>query len=359
MIDFTNVMAVTIPEGSVKKITRNSVLVWEKPEQERWDNTILPYDGSADGYLPVKVLSVTVGQKVTLAYYMTKQCGYVYDGRSVGLQYFGSVSSTKYPFPSNQLGAEHQMSFIIPTAGKLVLCGYNGNTSYDGKLSPNTGDRPYGQYVKYRIEDAFASAPLPAEYQKVEWIGVSGTQWINTGISPKSENVTYECAWIETTRESSTNLFGSTSSTSSTNKWSGCHYHSAAGTLYSATGSTDGCCKLSAITSANKINSLTTQIVNNSITMTLNGMTATQTYSGSIQNGVNIALFADYKDGVMQRAKYTRMYYWKMTDNGVLVRHMIPCYRKSDNVIGMYDLVGKTFYTNAGSGTFTKGSNVT
>jgi hypothetical protein len=93
--------------------------------------------------------------------------------------------------------------------------------------------------------------------------------------------------------------------------------------------------------------------------MTLNGVLSTQTYSGSIQNGANIALFGDYKDGITQRAKYTRMYYWKMTDNGVVVRHMIPCYRISDNVIGMYDLIGKTFYTNAGSGTFTKGANVT
>lgn len=36
----------------------------------------------------------------------------------------------------------------------------------------------------------------------------------------------------------------------------------------------------------------------------------------------------------------------------------VPCYRKSDSVIGMYDKVHNTFYPNAGSGTFTKGSNV-
>lgn len=31
MIDFTGVKAITIPEGSVKKITRGSTVLWEKP----------------------------------------------------------------------------------------------------------------------------------------------------------------------------------------------------------------------------------------------------------------------------------------------------------------------------------------
>jgi len=199
--------------------------------------------------------------------------------------------------------------------------------------------------------------PLPAEYQRVQWIGVSGSQWINTDISPKSENVTYECEWVETTLESGTNLFGSTNSSSSSSKWSGSHYHPNGGTIYSATGGTDGCCRTSGIT-AGSLNTLKTVMNNKTITMTLNGKTSSGTYSGSIQNGVNISLFGDYRGGSIQRAKYTRMYYWKMTENGVVMRHMIPCYRKSDNVIGMYDLIGRRFYTNAGSGTFTKGGNV-
>lgn len=36
----------------------------------------------------------------------------------------------------------------------------------------------------------------------------------------------------------------------------------------------------------------------------------------------------------------------------------VPCYRKADGVIGMYDIVSKTFFTNAGNGTFTKGADV-
>ena len=37
---------------------------------------------------------------------------------------------------------------------------------------------------------------------------------------------------------------------------------------------------------------------------------------------------------------------------------LIPCYRKSDNAVGMYDIVSDTFFTSAGSGIFTKGGDV-
>lgn len=53
-----------------------------------------------------------------------------------------------------------------------------------------------------------------------------------------------------------------------------------------------------------------------------------------------------------------RRYYVKIWDNGTLVRDMIPCYRIADSVIGMYDQENDVFYTNAGTGTFTKGNDV-
>ena len=48
-----------------------------------------------------------------------------------------------------------------------------------------------------------------------------------------------------------------------------------------------------------------------------------------------------------------RIYYWKIWDNDVLVRNLLPAKRKSDNAIGMLDVVNKVFYTNAGTGNFT------
>ena len=66
-----------------------------------------------------------------------------------------------------------------------------------------------------------------------------------------------------------------------------------------------------------------------------------------------------YKGAMQTTAKY-KLYFWKYTDkDGNLIRDFVPCYRKSDNVVGMFDKVTNTFYSNAGTtGTFTVGPNV-
>lgn len=58
--------------------------------------------------------------------------------------------------------------------------------------------------------------------------------------------------------------------------------------------------------------------------------------------------------------KSIKIYYCKLWDNnGDLVRHYIPCYKKSDNTPGMYDIVNNTFNGGTGtSGYFSVGNNV-
>lgn len=41
-----------------------------------------------------------------------------------------------------------------------------------------------------------------------------------------------------------------------------------------------------------------------------------------------------------------------------IIQDLVPCYRKSDNVAGMYDIVNETFKVNDGEGTFTVGPDV-
>lgn len=50
-----------------------------------------------------------------------------------------------------------------------------------------------------------------------------------------------------------------------------------------------------------------------------------------------------------------KIYFLKMKENGMLVRDFIPVKRKSDGVIGMYDLVGRKFYTSPNGVAFTGG----
>lgn len=53
-----------------------------------------------------------------------------------------------------------------------------------------------------------------------------------------------------------------------------------------------------------------------------------------------------------------RIYETEISDDVSLVRHLIPCYRKADNVAGMYDIVNGVFHINAGTGEFIVGPDV-
>lgn len=47
-----------------------------------------------------------------------------------------------------------------------------------------------------------------------------------------------------------------------------------------------------------------------------------------------------------------RIYYYQQKRDGELVADFVPCYRKSDNKPGMYDLVTNEFFSNQGTGQF-------
>ena len=83
-------------------------------------------------------------------------------------------------------------------------------------------------------------------------------------------------------------------------------------------------------------------------------------HSSSFVSTVNAYLFTINPGNTTPSATLKgKIYYYEVRDNNNnLVQKLIPCYRKLDNVIGMYDVVNGTFHTNIGSGNFTKGSNV-
>lgn len=122
----------------------------------------------------------------------------------------------------------------------------------------------------------------------------------------------------------------------------------------------------------NSINSLAV-ITTSSIWNTKLEFTAINDYDNSIRSlSVNVdniyvsdtRLSKEYRQNLLL-FNYRKVYYFagkcysmKFYDDDVLRRDFIPCYRKSDNVIGMYDLVEGKFYTNEGTGEFLKGEEV-
>lgn len=72
-------------------------------------------------------------------------------------------------------------------------------------------------------------------------------------------------------------------------------------------------------------------------------------------SGLNFWLFGRNSTSTIYLSK-VKQWTCKMYYSNVLVRDFIPCYRNSDNEVGLYDLVNNVFYTNEGTGTFTYGS---
>lgn len=68
-------------------------------------------------------------------------------------------------------------------------------------------------------------------------------------------------------------------------------------------------------------------------------------------------VFGAYYSG---STKYSSMdlYSLKIYDNETLIRDFVPCYRKSDNKPGLYDLVNNEFYTNEGTEEFGIGAEI-
>ena len=71
-------------------------------------------------------------------------------------------------------------------------------------------------------------------------------------------------------------------------------------------------------------------------------------------NGSNMFVFARNKGTSTDKYSYARLYDMKIWDDGILVRDFIPALFENGQV-GLYDLVTKSNYHNAGTGTFIAG----
>lgn len=209
-------------------------------------------------------------------------------------------------------------------------------------------DEGYDGLGTVEIITNVSAGGLPDTFQAVSYIQSSGTQYIDTGVKANSElNITITVNHFFNSTEGSKCLYSGGVAWQNkylqgeldsypyfafNNQTKGQQFSSTVGTNYTV--------------NQNK----------NVITINDNPF-YTFTY-GSFSTDYNLVLFAANHSGTIEEFGTYRIKSCQIKDNGVLVRNFVPCYRKSDNVIGLYDIVGNNFYTNAGTGSFTKGGDV-
>ena len=220
-------------------------------------------------------------------------------------------------------------------------------------------DVTYTTDYEYELIDCKSTIILPSEYQQVEYIESTGTQYIDTGYINTDDYKPYKVEvmfqYTDITKKGF--VFGTVQDTSnfnpltfgidiSNNAWLFGHY-----------GTSGTSIRFGVIdTNKHKIEYVFKEGIY--LDNVLVDSTVEQA-STSSNSSKKIALFGRIKDNTIELIPYLKMYYCKFyEENGVLVRNFIPCYRKSDNVIGMYDTVNDVFYTNAGTGTFKKGNDL-
>jgi len=222
----------------------------------------------------------------------------------------------------------------------------NAKTDNEHQIADETLE-DYASFVDTISSGGGQAYRLPDTYQEVTYIESSGTQYINTGYYAKGTSQFKLKVYNKT---SSGVLFGAYN----TDWTTGCgYYHSNSSTghdwihYYNNTGTDE-------YGSTNSIQEIYynkgTIYVNGTLTHSENAKSFTINYPTYIFTG-------NWTGSRIEQPVDSKLYYFKILENGTLIRDFVPCYRKSDSVIGLYDLVNDTFYTNAGTGTFTKGED--
>ncbi|MBO7508972.1 MAG: hypothetical protein J6T57_01705 [Alphaproteobacteria bacterium] len=193
------------------------------------------------------------------------------------------------------------------------------------------------------------SKQLPAAYTQLEYLESTGTQYIDTGI-PATQNTGVSVKYAFTALTRQTYIFGSYSP----------HYYlginsagaNMIGSYGPSGGNTVGGIPISDVVigqpyvyNLNYNNSGVSEFVDIQ-TRQLPQIT----FSAAANNPIKL-----FCGDTNTRISHSRIYYMKITNGSSLVRNFIPARRNSDGVLGMYDTISRTFFTNDGTGNFIAG----
>lgn len=229
---------------------------------------------------------------------------------------------------------------------------YNtANSNFKGKIfKVGVYNRQFTQDEAVKLYNSERGMFLPDDYIQLEYIQSTGTQWIDTGIKGHM-NYTYELEFQQT-------------DTGNYRNWGVFGQSSYVGPNMSLTYASGFALRWENLNNNQSlINSISSINTNKHFVKIVNG----QLYWDGVNKGKSVGHKNDFvinynlflgtvnPGGTTPSANAKSKYYlYKVYDeNGILIQNFIPAKRKSDNVIGMYDIVSRQFFTNAGTGSFT------
>lgn len=185
---------------------------------------------------------------------------------------------------------------------------------------------------------------LPTGYTKLAYIQSSGTQYVDTGFQPNQDTRVF-CDAVFVASSTAYWLFGARNGNQD-RTFGFLTYDNQYRSDYNT--STDEY--------LTEVQSGRFTVDKDGNVTKINGETAKTATAGTFQCTHNLYLLANNNNGTVGGQCSATLYACQIYDNETLVRDFIPCINGSGEV-GLYDLVGKQFYGNAGTGVFT-GSEV-
>ena len=205
--------------------------------------------------------------------------------------------------------------------------------------------------VNYKIYGNSKQAILPDEYQQVEYIETTGTQYFDTGVPLKS-GLKMIVDWVYKDSSSGNSYTGGHIG-SPGNRWLVGSQRQ--GYYYFAVGASN------VVTEFEYGNRDIVEAYweDKASYFKVNGVLSTKynyaSYTLTEEPTYTFYLSAVNRNGTGSSIPKLTIYGAKFYQNDVLLRDYVPCIRKSDNEIGLYDLVNNSFLAMSGSGELLNG----
>lgn len=190
------------------------------------------------------------------------------------------------------------------------------------------------------------SLRVPSGYTEVEYITFPSGAYIDTGVTSSPSRKT-EIKLNDPSYLKDKHYFGDSGNSG------GSTYHMTTfdNKYYWGSGSGEG----DGGTWASGIAVITYNDANNSYIPTLNGTNLASSNSDTVRS--NLVYIGRRGTTANFVGDVYYFFMWNNSDS-TFVRRMYPCYRNLDSVVGFWDKVSETFFTNAGSGTLVAGPTV-
>ena len=184
---------------------------------------------------------------------------------------------------------------------------------------------------------------LPNEYQQVEYIESTGTQYIITDIIPNNsmgiyakvstDDVVNNSNIIGANGQGDSRFFVSIKEETANYGWNNFF-------------------KTNLSVSPNVIYTIELNYYNSRVGVLNNEVAFTITDNLSSKATRPMYIFAVNWEGTTNGNSIMKLYELKLTEGATIKHNFVPCYNINSGVIGLYDTVNDQFYVNQGTGTF-------